>query len=328
MKKKMLFLLLIICIGLFIPRGVFAVSTSSKQFVDYRFFIKDNDGKSIKGLHFTLHDKDNLFNYSSQYNDDEGYYYFLFDSDADIKDAFPEQLSNIDYEFQYGHIYEDNSDFIINDFKNRVSNTNKYFLGKTSFAAWDNAFLTAYANEPLILEEKSINYKKIVFGSLHFSLSGKGSYSSFYYHFFLDNVENEYTRISCNKVEINEYYEVWNDSRCSDYINLNNTDAIFMRNAVFDYSDELWEELNNGPIASPEMSLQNSSVIMYNSGSSDLSTPSVIRLNKKEESKPNSIIPNIVNPKTWTNGVIILVISLMLVTGIIIIVLKERSVKI
>jgi len=121
---------------------------------------------------------------------------------------------------------------------------------------------------------------------------------------------------------------VWNDSRCSDYINLNNTDAIFMRNAVFDYSDELWEELNNGPIASPEMSLQNSSVIMYNSGSSDLSTPSVIRLNKKEESKPNSIIPNIVNPKTWTNGVIILVISLMLVTGIIIIVLKERSVKI
>ena len=82
----------------------------------------------------------------------------------------------------------------------------------------------------------------------------------------------------------------------------------FMRKAVYDYSDELWEELNNGPIASSEMNLNNSSVVMNGNGLIDLSSPSILKFNNVNSNTTNqngnndegnkSIIDVVTNPKT------------------------------
>ena len=267
MKKKCLFIiLLVVCIGFLIPTMVYATNGISKQFVDYKFFVKDENGKIVEGLHFTLHDKDNNFNYTSQYNSEEEYYYFQFESDEDISLVFPNELININYEYNYSYSNNTNSDFIRNDFNNKVRATNKFIVGETSFARWNKAFLTSYASIPMILEESSINYKKIIFGSLHLSILGSYSSSYFEYQFSLSN-NNINNNIVCEKIE-DLWCDYWNDERCNYLINISESSKSFMRNAMYDYSDELWEELNSGPIASSEM--------QYDNSDSDLSSPKLI----------------------------------------------------
>ena len=268
MKKKCLFIiLLIVCIGFLIPTMVYATNGKSKQFIDYKFFVKDEKGKIVEGLHFTLHDKDNYFNYTSQYNSEEKYYYFQFESDEDISLVFPNELININYEYQYDYS-NNNSDFIITDFNNKVMATNKFILGETSFALWGTAFLTSYASIPMILEESSINYKKIIFGSLHLSINGIGHNSYFKYQFSLSN-NNINNNIVCEKIE-DLWYSNWSDERCNYLINIDGESTNFMRNTMYDYSDALWEELNSGPIASSEM--------QYDNSDNDLNSPKVITL--------------------------------------------------
>ena len=162
----------------------------------------------------------------------------------------------------------------------------------------------------------------------------------------------------------NEHNYYWNDIRCrffyniyeyytDKYINelyyyhsmlsyyneeLNNSDnqrvdgsLSFMRNAVYEYNDELWEELNNGPIASSEMSFDNSSVVIDSSDSvaNNLNTPSIIQLNNKtndstNNNEDNNIINVITNPQTGIKGLLVLIISLITVIGTSLIVITKK----
>ena len=105
-----------------------------------------------------------------------------------------------------------------------------------------------------------------------------------------------------------------------------------MKNVVFNYSNELWEELNNEPIASSEMSLDDSSVVIGGNGENDLTRPSVIRFSKKSNTdqdtnqKEETIVDVITNPKTWNNGVIILVISMIIIIGSGVVLIRKRKV--
>ena len=96
-----------------------------------------------------------------------------------------------------------------------------------------------------------------------------------------------------------------------------------MRNAVFNYSSELLDQFNNNPIASSEISYDNSNVLLETNNSNDLSKPSIIRFEKinsvngdtDENERDNNIIEKITNPKTWNNGVMVLIVSIILIIG-------------
>ena len=94
MKNRLLTMItLMFCIGLLIPKAVFAES-KSYQYVDYRFTIQDEDGESIEGLTFNLYDESGLFHFESKYNEEEKYYYFDdYIETQDISSAFPSSVS-------------------------------------------------------------------------------------------------------------------------------------------------------------------------------------------------------------------------------------------
>ncbi len=186
---------------------------------------------------------------------------------------------------------------------------------------------------PMILEltggsNNTEKFKKIVFLTL-------------YNHYFIsDNQEDYYCNFMCHtwwysKVDYN--FTLYMKSYFSYEVYWETPLIEFTRNAVYDYTDELWEELNNRSIASSEMNFDNSSVIIGTSGVIDLSKPSVIQFNMKnntinseedENDNNESVIEKITNPKTWNNGVVILVISMIVIIGSSMLIIKKRNVKV
>ena len=85
--------------------------------------------------------------------------------------------------------------------------------------------------------------------------------------------------------------------------------------------------MNNGPIASNETSFEDSIVNINNT---DLSVPSVIQFNKKNDSNNGSenkdnIIKKLTNPKTWNNGIVVLLISMIVIGGSSYVLIKKKS---
>ncbi len=78
-KKSILILLLVGMVGLFIPKEVFAARPDSEYYayVDYRFFVEDQDEKEVGDLKFKLHDVNNIISYDSQFDPNTGAYYFI-----------------------------------------------------------------------------------------------------------------------------------------------------------------------------------------------------------------------------------------------------------
>ena len=215
---------------------------------------------------------------------------------------------------------------------------------------------------PLVLEEESKNIKKIIFGYLHYNIY-YANQASRYYKFILVNNESYKTKceieeqIQENWWSIDYYLYYLNDNRCHFFYVLDSTviyftplpnynemlnnpnnqrvdgSLSFMRNAVYEYNDELWEELNNGPIASSEMSFDNSSVVIDSSDSgANISTPSIIRLKNKtndstNNNEDNNIINVITNPQTGIKGLLVLIISLITVIGTSLIIITKKNNK-
>lgn len=126
---------------------------------------------------------------------------------------------------------------------------NNNLNGRCVFGVWKCCNLYSYI--PLILEEKgstSNSIKKIVM-------------ASFYVYMM-----TEFAFMDLNIVFVNN--DSYEDEFDSHYGNIISSNISFMRNAIYDYSDELWEELNSGPIASSEM--------QYDNTDNDLSSPKVI----------------------------------------------------
>ncbi len=124
----------------------------------------------------------------------------------------------------------------------------------------------------------------------------------------------------------------------------------FMRKTVLDYSDELWEELNNGPIASNEIysdmissgKYENKSLSSGNYNVSEETLEdyanSLPLLSFKKENNSNNdvseednninIVDVITNPQTWNNGVIVLIISIIVVIGSSFIIINRKNSKV
>ena len=352
-------MVLLFCIFTF-PTVVKA-SEYSYQYVDYHFVMQDGDGKNIEGLHFKLYDESKLFQFESEYNAEDDYYYFdVYTEDKDISASIPQEIrafSGADW----NRSTQDCCDIFVSNFEDVVERNPSFSIGtKSCYYDTDGyyGYSTYSVNRiiPLVLEEKSRNIKKIVFGYVHYNID----FGTRYYKFIL--VNNESYKNKC-QIEENaskySYSYYWNDIRCrffydigwsfetnlylsNGYYNvlslynekLNNPNSqrvdgslSFMRNTVYEYSDELWEQLNNGPIASSEISYDDSIVILNSTGSGDLSTPSVIQFNKAKDTKDEekNIVDVITNPKTWNNGVIILVISMMIIIGSGFVLIKRKS---
>ena len=260
-KKSLLLLLFIMCVGYLVPNNIYALGKYNNINVDYRFTIIDDDGKQ----QFTLKDKNEIINLQAKYNDEEGYYYFeKYSTEDNMERLYERYFSKLKF-------YLDNRVWI-----NYDDGTGFYNFPEESgyvggcgvyYGINMNTMCSTYTIIPLILENKLTHKKNIVFGTYHISYIDDGGVhnnynNSIYSNFSLGN-NNSAFNFPSTESEILYY---WNYSN-GEY-NLEPSAVQFMRNAIYDYNDELWEQLNSEPIASSEM--------QYDNSDTDLSSPKLI----------------------------------------------------
>jgi len=334
MNKKQFIFLVVICIGLFMPREVFAFEVYNNVNIDYRFFV-DEDNNNAGNLKFKLYDKSGILNFESKYDTNTKQYYFEFD---EIKHEFFDYYSYYEnkpidrnnYESTFRDYIPHNNEIgnIEMNFEKFNTFKNKYgYHGVFDFGGYASTWVY-YSYIPLIFYEETTGNKKIVFASLSVRndddfWSDYGSYYEYYTQLLLIN----------NSIKWKE------DPIALGHSFLDNVD--FMRKTMLDYSDELWEELNNGPIASSEIYNDIISSESYNYNNRSISgnqynlpeetiddyanSIPILSFKKEESNKPSSVVSNIINPKTFTNGIFILGIVILFSFGFSLFIIKRKS---
>ena len=368
-KKKLLIFIFLMCIGIFMPTRVLAKNAWSvyNTNIDYQFFV-DEEENNQGNLKFKLYDKTGSLSYESEYDSaTKSYHFFVDENNYGIYYEIQNDgiyynamfINNVDNVFDGIKDYIPYSDELqnlntFNDLKNFLEDTRLNSRWKNYGVYFTEPPTDKYGNDdnnegpglgdlyefniytyiPMVLDVVDNNdnsiLKKIVFASINIRCE------AFY------NMDNPYYR----NTGYDKYYigislinntNHWNDE--NQYIFgsafLENVD--FMRKTILDYSDELWEELNNGPIASREINTNN---IGYNNlnylnqrisnGERNVSEETledyatslpVLNFRKSNNTNndgnnnTNSIVDIITNPKTWNNGMIILVISMIVIIG-------------
>ena len=238
MKKKALFiLLLVVCVGYSIPTGVFAVRD---DYDDFRHNIRMSEDFYID-VNYEFDDLNE--NASYVLYDDPKYFYFQSQYDNANNKVFFYENSNRSFN-NYSSLYTDLSEmkyFDTNDFSNVLSRYPDYKLNTyTGYGGSHGTFWSSVKVVPMILENKNnSNDKKIVFATIHNSFHVDDTYWVDYVH---DCYKSGYYEFSL----LNKNY--------SNLLNNHNSDNInFMKNTSYNYSDELWNELNSSNIASSEV---------------------------------------------------------------------------
>lgn len=242
MKKKSLFLLFLFCVVLLIPKNTFALQVYNNVNIDYSFFV-DEDEADAGNLKFKLYDKSETLDFESQYDSSTKQYYFKYDEFGFMLNPvsyYGDYLTTYDYQYENSEVdyrpyvpYRDELKTIDNseDFDMFIR-TKKLHGGNSYFS---NSFFYTYI--PLIFEEINTHTKKIVLASfsyVHLIPSSTRVPEEYVQLFFVNNTVK------------------WKEENATLFDSLiGNVD--FMRKTTLDYSDELWEELNNGPIASSEI---------------------------------------------------------------------------
>ena len=261
-KKSLIILLFIMCIGYFMPTEVFArdYNVWNNVHIDYRFKTDEMD----KNEKFKLYDSSSSLYFESSYDFESNLYYF-----NENEEGFDTDISGFEDSLWHGR-----NEFGENEFRQYVGNFSKLsmieddvameqFINENKYHGhcenrWGRYHCNYYTYIPMILEEISSNananpIKKIVFASINVTsliYYMHYDYTEYYVRLFLvNNVAN----INSDGVGLGDSF--------SDNVE-------FIRNAMYDYSDELWEELNSGSIASSEMQYDNSDY--------DLSSPKLI----------------------------------------------------
>ena len=354
MKKNiiMLVLMFVLCVGLFIPKDAFALEVYNNVNIDYRFFVDENESDA-GNLKFKLYDKSGTLNFESKYDSNTKQYYFEYDENGFYKESYYDSYYNY-YIYRWSAYdwgsYEANfREYVpyVDELYKSSENWDYSIPSKTVFLDFLSLYhlngsyndfgmfsYTFYTYVPLILENVDTGIKKICFASINV----RQSWSIEFVHlFFVNNTtkwREENTTLGSSFLE-----------------NVN-----FMRKTILDYSDELWEELNNGPIASSEISSNNQASANYkyvnqSIGTGEQNVPEetlddyanslpVLSFrktdstngtnndgedtNKNDDSK---IVDIVTNPKTWNNGVVILVISMIVTIGSSVVLIKKKSVK-
>ena len=334
MKMNKLFvLILFICIGLFIPKNAFALQVYNNIDVVYGFFAEESDNNKGK-LTFKLYDKTKELSFVSTYIEYNNIYSFtsltnnfMFNSNGvnygemrcidscSFEDSF---RSYVPYSNEIVKINDLDS---ANEFRQKhglVGSGRQYYWRGELHQDWN-----FYTYIPMILEDVNSGGKKIVFASLF--VRGELHNNSYYVQVILANYPP---------------YPENNEGNALGTTFLDNVG--FMRKATLDYSDELWQELNSGPIASSEINYNKDghSYINQSISTGEKNVPEetlddyldslpIINLRKEsvdeKDSKTDKIIKKLTNPKTWNNGVVVLIISMLVIGGSGYVLIKKKS---
>ena len=126
-------------------------------------------------------------------------------------------------------------------------------------------------------------------------------YDGIFYYVTISLINNNMNIVACeNDVAMDgycytnseEYYDSLDNIQIWTHNDSRNTK--FIRNSSLDYSDELWEELNNGPIASSEM--------QYDNSDTDLSKPKIIIIKTDDDKQIYSKYKSNVNYRFKVNN--------------------------
>ena len=347
MKKRSFILLFIVgLVGLFLPKGVFAAEYSLRYIpvIDYRFFLEDEDENDIVDKKFKLHDVNNLISYESEYDSNTKAYYFI-----DVP------ANNTYFSFNDLKIIEKSilPEYLNNELKNTDSNSFNIY------EAWID-FITNLSQKykgldpglqfyiPMILEE--VNHtgdgepiKKVVFAIGSLNPGGKDENGN--YIFMMNFMLINNTCMYKDNTLTDEYTE--------SVIRM----LSLTRNQTFDYSDEIINKYSSGNIASNEIQgdeYLNKGFLNDKFSTGEIASSGVsfngkqisaVKLrnssdNLKEEllkdycdclpvfvqaRKAPSIVEVITNPKTFTTGVMVLAVSLLLALGFVAFILTNQK---
>ena len=282
MGKKSLFILLVImCIGLFVPKNTFAMNQykNINFVIDYKFSVNE-DENNAGNLKFKLYDNEGL-SFLSEYDETNKYYYFYCKNCLEAYYLIEHNEYPIIKEIDDVNFTESDDFTEFEDYARR----NKMILGKKFIYNYINyiygcqssenyfcgdKFESSYKIVPLILEEVNNRVPKmIVIAIIHVSR---------YYEW--DDRLNE---ILINMTLLN----TTNENNVCTYRCINSTteNIQFMRNAIYKYDEELWMKLNNEIIASSEISSDDGFVLIDNNGTNNLKNPSILHFLNKEDNE-------------------------------------------
>ena len=352
MKKRSLFLLFIVgLVGLFLPKGVFAAEYSLRYMstIDYRFFLEDEDEHDIEDKKFKLHDVNNLISYESEYDSNTKAYYFIdfptntYGNPNDFKNIekgiLPEYLNNELKNINVNNITN------LNDWSDFITNLSHKYKGLDIYYSGLQFYI------PMILEE--VNHtgdgepiKKVIFalgiiqGPMGIDENGN----------FIFGMQFELINNTC-------MFKDNMNGAPDEYIESVIRLLSLTRNQTFDYSDEIINKYSLGNIASNEIEgneYLNKGFLNDKFSTGEIASSGVsfngkeisaVKLrnssdNLKEEllkdycdclpvfvqaRKAPSIVEVITNPKTFTTGVMILVVSLLLALGFVAFILTNQK---
>ena len=353
MKNKNIFVLLfIICIGFLMPTGVFAKDSGffhGNIDVDYRFFvedgIKDND---VENLEFKLYDQTGAFTFVSNYDSKTKRYYFIEDySYYEYRGSY----SSKNGDERVYQMFDSYAPGLFDTFRsaNDLDSFKSVFNNEKIKGSCHDYSCEAIHSIPMILEE--VNHKgdakpikKIVFATIKFeAYYGYGTANnSFYFDFYITNN-------SCKFENMDDYYARY-------YLNSDSfRNMVFMRETAFDYSSDLLSKYAIGNIASSEIHGDNylnknftsseiaSGGINVSNGSGSNSvqyrTPKDNYVEKalkdycdclpvfvQERKISNNIVSALTNPKTYSSGAFVLIISIV-VAGIASLFMRRKKIN-
>ena len=351
MKKRNLLLIFIVgLVGLFLPKGVFALNINNfetRLYMDYRFFVENQDEKDIDTLHFKLHDVNNIISFDSEYDPESKAYYFLGDNvinGGQLIDngerIIPSELLTdiINLDFSSVHSEEDYLN-VLNSIPSKYPSVE--FLNDGYRPPTYSLYL------PFVLEE--VNHqgdgepiKKTTFSYVNIFFVGNDVVS-----IYIDLINN-----SCAYTNSGSY-----DGAPEYVINDIIKTVSFIRKSALEYDENMINQFLSLQVASSEIHNDNylnkgflndkfstgeiaSSGVSFNG-----KEISAVKLrnssdNLKEEllkdycdclpvfvqaRKAPSIVDVITNPKTFTTGIMILAVSLLLALGFVAFILTNQK---
>ena len=226
-KKNLFFLLFVMCIGYFMPTGVFASGVSdirtriTRYSLDIVYTIQAEED-----VNYVVYDKSGVFLANSVYLSDSNVHLINYHSSDSFRNYLPDFYDALESLPSYG-IGEEHQelDELLSRIPQFISNHYNYDYGN------HDVFWTSTGIVPMILEKRKNNNvleKKIIFGTIHNSVYFEDYWAhkiTFTYEFSLNNLNDD-------------------------------SNSTFMKNTSYDYSDELWNELNNMKISSSEIDEQ------------------------------------------------------------------------
>ncbi len=330
MKKKNYYLILLLLVGLFIPKDTFAADLHYVKYIDYRFFVEDKDKNDVEGLQFKIHDINNTISFESKY-DSENKTYNIIDISSNI---YLNQENVVNLPKLPNDIF---SKEIATEFENFNSNDYNEWYEKMEYLIEKYPSIDYYQGTmeitiPMILEETSGKYdnpiKKVIFGKVLIYYFGSGRFFTELYVF-----NNDCTMLS----QVPMYDEYQKDMFKQNFIQY----AGITRKNAYDYSDEVLSKFSNGNFASPEINSNNYQNRCSNRIASAEIASEEINANLTKEGREEETLADYceclplftqerkeiitINPATWNTGFVVLLLSMILVTGSSFVLIKKKS---